>query len=113
MTTSSETLTERLNQILAERDWTPNRLATMSGVSQSTLSTIMNNKTASPRFDVVIKIAQGLDMSLTEFLDFPPYNQRPDGSSAAEQRDKWQRLGDALTPDEKERVRKALTGEEE
>lgn len=108
MPTSSEILTKRLNDLLLERDWSPNRLATMSGVSQSTISTIMNNKTASPRFDVVEKLARGLGMSLTEFLDFPPYNQRPDGSSAAKQRSKWEELGNALTPEERERVRRIL-----
>ncbi|MEE6716141.1 helix-turn-helix transcriptional regulator [Schleiferilactobacillus harbinensis] len=110
MVTDSKLIADRINTILTERDMTANRLATLSGLRQSSISTVMNQVTASPKMETVVKIAHGLGMSVTELLDFPPYNQRPDGSSAAKQRSKWEELGNALTPEEQERVRRILMG---
>lgn len=106
-------LVKRINELLAEQNTTANQVANRAGIRQSSLSDILTGRTAKPRLDTLSYIAYGLGMSLTELLDFPPYNQRPDGTSAAKQRDKWEQLGDALTPDEKDRVRRILTGEEE
>ena len=108
MPSDSKLLADRLNGILEERDITANRLATMAEIPQSSISAIINGASASPKIGTLVKLAHGLDMSLTELLDFPPYNQRPDGTSAAKQRDKWEQLGDVLTADERDRVRRVL-----
>jgi transcriptional regulator with XRE-family HTH domain len=102
---------ERFNDLLATHDVTVNRVSTLGNMSQSSLSDIANGKASDPRLSSLLKIADGLDMSLTELLDFPPYNQRPDGTSAAKRRDKWEQLGDVLTPEERDRVRRVLLGE--
>ncbi|MFD1430591.1 helix-turn-helix domain-containing protein [Lacticaseibacillus mingshuiensis] len=103
-------ISRRLEQILEERNLTANRLAMLAGVSQSSVSAIINLRSVNPGVVTLARIADGLGMSLTELLDFPPYNIRPDGTSAAKQRDKWEQLGDALTPEEQERVRRILAG---
>ncbi|MCI1893028.1 MAG: helix-turn-helix transcriptional regulator [Schleiferilactobacillus harbinensis] len=100
----------RLEKELEQRNMTMNGLAKISGVTQSTLSNMVNRPNAVPRLDTMYSIANGLGMTFTEFFDFPPYNQRPDGSSAAKQRSKWEELGNALTPEERERVRRILMG---
>ena len=101
---------ERLYFYLKEKNMTINRVSTLAGISVTTLSSIIN-RDSSPRIDTVYKICQGLDISFIEFFDFPPYNQRPDGTSVKEEQSKWEKLGNVLTPDEKERVRKILSDE--
>lgn len=100
----------RLNTALKEQHITLNRLATLSDLKQSTLSNLRTRDKQVPRLDTLYAIANGLNMSLTELLDFPPYNQRPDGSSPDQEADKWEKLGNALTSDEKKRVWEILTG---
>ncbi|KJY62423.1 Toxin-antitoxin system, antitoxin component, Xre family [Bombilactobacillus mellifer] len=102
-------LIKRLNSLFAARDVTPNRVAMLGGMRQSSLSDILIGRTKEPRLDTLQSIARGLGISLTELLDFPPYNQRPDGSSKKEEESRWEKLGNALTADEKERVRKILS----
>lgn len=103
----------RLDELLKRKNLTLNRLANLAGVTQSTLSNMYNRPNAVPKLDTLYAIAEGLNMSITELLDFPPYNERPDGSSSAKEQSKWEKLGDALTSDEKERVRRILAGEVE
>lgn len=105
-------LIEYLNKLFAEKDITPNRVAELGEIRQSSLSDILTGKTKNPRIDTLQSISNGLGISLTELLNFPPYNQRSDGTSPKEEESKWEKLGNALTPDEKERVRKILSGEE-
>lgn len=108
MSDTQKTLAERINFLIAEHDTTANRVANLGGLTQSSLSDIVNGKAKDPRIKTLLKISAGLGMSLTEFLDFPPYNQRPDGSSSAKQRSKWEDLGNALTSEERDRVRRIL-----
>lgn len=103
-------LAKRINDLAEQRGWSVNKLATESGITQSTLAGMLNNAGRVPKADTLYQIAEGFNMSLTELLDFPPYNQRPDGSSAAKQRTMWEELGNALTPEEQERVRRILMG---
>lgn len=101
---------KRLNAALKKQNITLNHLATLSDLKQSTLSNLRTRANQVPRLDTLYAIARGLNMSLTELLDFPPYNQRPDGSSPDQEADRWQKLGQALTADEKKRVWEILTG---
>lgn len=110
MKADSELIADRLTKLIKDRDITINRLATLSSLGQSSVNAIFRGDSASPKLKTLVKIASGLNMSLTELLDFPPYNQRPDGSSPDQEADRWQKLGQALTADEKERVWKILTG---
>lgn len=110
MKTDSELIADRLTKIIKSKDITINRLATLSALGQSSVNAIFRGDSASPKLKTLVKIANGLDMSLTELLDFPPYNQRPDGSSPDQETDRWNELGQALTADEKKRVWETLTG---
>lgn len=101
---------ERLYFYLKEKNMTINRVSTLAGISVTTLSSIIN-RDSSPRIDTVYKICQGLDVSFIDFFDFPPYNQRPGGSSKKEEESKWEKLSNALTTDEKKRILKILGDE--
>lgn len=107
-----ELIINRLYKLLNDRNISINRLATLSGVRQSTITSLINRPTGVPKADTLRLLCEGLGISVKEFFDFPPYNRRSDGTSPKEEESKWEKLGNALTPDEKERIRKILSGEE-
>ena len=59
----------RILNLCVERRITVNRLATMSGVTQSTLNNIVSGRNSSTTISTVKKICDGLDMSVVEFFD--------------------------------------------
>lgn len=52
-----------------------NKLATMSGVKQSTLDNIVRGLTKDPRVSTLHKLAIAFNMTLAEFLDFTDLNE--------------------------------------
>ena len=64
----------RLAQLCDERGIKLNKLATLSGITQSTLQNIMSKKTRNPKLKTLHKIAVGLQMTVSELLDFPEMN---------------------------------------
>ena len=67
----ADVVAKRIMKLCKQRTISTNKLATMSGVSQSTLASILNGSVDSPKLDTVMKIAIGLNMSVLEFLDDP------------------------------------------
>lgn len=72
--TYADVIALRLSQLCDENDITLNRLATLSGVTQSTLHNMMSKKTGNPKLKTLHKIATGLQMTVSELLDFPEMN---------------------------------------
>ena len=64
----------RLKQLCAERNITINKLATLSGITQSTVDNLIKGKTKNPKLKTLHKLAIGLDMTVSELLDFPEMN---------------------------------------
>ena len=58
----------RLTELLEDRHWSVNKLAMESGITQSTLYNIINNK-ISPNLKTIEDICQGLDINLSDFFD--------------------------------------------
>jgi len=73
--TYSEVIIKRLNDLCTERDLTTNKLATLSGITQSTVDNIMKGATKNPKLKTLHKLSIGLDMTVSEFLDFPEMNE--------------------------------------
>ena len=71
MSTYSDVLIKRINEVCKERKITVNKLATLSGIGQSTLSAIMNGYSNIPNIRTLHRIAVGLEMRVCELLDFP------------------------------------------
>jgi len=71
MPTYSDVIRERINEICEEREITINKLATLAGIRQSTLSAIMNGYSTIPNLRTIHRIAVGLEIRVCEFLDFP------------------------------------------
>ncbi|MBO4854005.1 MAG: helix-turn-helix transcriptional regulator [Oscillospiraceae bacterium] len=73
--TYSDAVIARLRQLCKQRNITVNRLATLSGITQSTVENLMAGKTRNPKLKTLHKIAVGLDMTVSELLDFPEMNE--------------------------------------
>jgi len=73
--TYSDVIIKRLTDLCAERAITVNKLATLSGITQSTVENLMKGKTKNPKLKTLHKLAMGLDMTVSELLDFPEMNE--------------------------------------
>ena len=69
MADSKEAVRARILDLCAQRKITVNRLATLSGVTQSTLNNIISGRNNSVTVSTVKKLCDGLDISLREFFD--------------------------------------------
>lgn len=70
----SELYVTRILSLCKQRGITVNKLATMSGINQSTLDNIVRGITKDPRAKTLHKIAIAFNMTLAEFLDFNELN---------------------------------------
>lgn len=66
---------ERIKSLCKQRNISINKLATMSGVKQSTIDNIVRGQTRNPKAKTLHKIALAFNMTLAEFLDFPELNE--------------------------------------
>ncbi len=73
--TYSDVIIRRLTDLCSERNITINRLATLSGITQSTVDNLMKGKTRNPKLKTLHKLAIGLNMTVSELLDFPEMNE--------------------------------------
>lgn len=74
MASASTAVRSRILELCAQRKITVNRLATLSGVTQSTLSNIVSGRNHSATVSTVKKLCDGLDISLREFFDVPAFD---------------------------------------
>lgn len=70
----SELYQQRIRSLCNQRHISINKLATMSGVKQSTLDNIVRGITKDPRASTLHKIFNAFNMTLAEFLDFEELN---------------------------------------
>ena len=73
--TYSEAFVARLSELIEQRGITINRLATLSGITQSTVENLFAGKTNNPKLKTICKLAAGLDMTVSELFDFPAINE--------------------------------------
>lgn len=67
--TLGQAVNGRIFELCAERGITLNKLATICGITQSTLNNIANGGSSNPKLATIKKICDGLEMSLCEFFD--------------------------------------------
>ena len=70
----SEIYANRIRQLCKNHGLTINRLATLAGLRQSTIDTIIHGSSQNPKVRTLHKIANVFGMTLSEFLDFPELN---------------------------------------
>lgn len=72
--TISEAVTKRLLELCGERGLTINKLCTLSGVTQSTVSDIVNRNTSNTGIATIKKLCDGLEISVRAFFDSPLFD---------------------------------------
>ena len=73
--TYSDAIIKRLSDLCSQNNITINRLATLSGITQSTVENLMKGKTKNPKLKTLHKLAVGLNMTVSELLDFYEMNE--------------------------------------
>ncbi len=66
---TKEAVAKRILQLCDERGIAVNALANISGVSPSTVYSMLNEKSQNPGVVSIKKLCDGLDISLREFFD--------------------------------------------
>lgn len=74
MTTTKTAVRARILELCARRGITVNRLATLSGVTQSTLNNIVSGRNNSATVATIKKLCDGLDITLREFFNDPAFD---------------------------------------
>ncbi len=74
MATTKTAVRQRILELCAWRGITVNRLATLSGVTQSTLNNIVGGRNNSATISTIKKLCDGLDISLREFFNTPVFD---------------------------------------
>lgn len=62
---------ERIAELCEEKHITINKLANISGITQSTLNSIMSGRNNSTTISTIQKICDGLEITVTDFFDSP------------------------------------------
>ena len=73
--TYSEIYALRIKQLCAKQGITINKLATLSGLKQSTIDNIIHGASKNPKVKTLHRIAGTFGMTLSEFLDYPELNE--------------------------------------
>jgi Predicted transcriptional regulators len=73
--TYDEAISLRITSLCNEKRITINKLATLSGITQSTLDNIIKGNSKNPNIKTLNRIAHGLGMTVSEFLDFKEINE--------------------------------------
>lgn len=60
---------KRIYELCKEREITPNALSYMSGISQSTIKSILNGESKNPGIVTIKKICDGFEISLIDFFN--------------------------------------------
>ena len=66
---TSTAVRQRILELCAQREITVNRLATLSGVTQSTVNNIISGRNNSTTVATIKKLCEGLDITLRDFFD--------------------------------------------
>ena len=72
--TTKEAVAKRIIELCAERNIATNALANLSGVSPSTVYSMLNEKSQNPGVVSLKKLCDGLDITLRNFFDTPLFD---------------------------------------
>ena len=71
---TNEAIANRILQVCEERNIAINELASISGVSPSTVYSILNEKSKNPGAITLKKLCDGLDITLGKFFSTPEFD---------------------------------------
>lgn len=70
-----EVTAQRIRELCKERGITPNGLSYISGVSQSTIKSILNGESQNPGIATIKKLCDGLNITIGEFFNTDDFNR--------------------------------------
>lgn len=65
----NEAIREKINKILMDNNLSVNKLASISCLTQSTVDSLVNGKSHNPKLLTIVRICDGLGMTLKDFFD--------------------------------------------
>ena len=74
----NDAVAKRILWYCKERDITPNKLCTMSGVIQSTVNSIFSGRSKNPKLATIQSLCEGLGICLKDFFDSPLFDEIED-----------------------------------
>lgn len=77
----------RLVLLCDERGITINRLATLAGLTQSTVDSIVKGKSRNPSIITMKRVCDALGVTVDQFLDYPPIQAAFAAADTHERRD--------------------------
>lgn len=86
---SGNEINERIRALCRERSWTVYRLAKQSGITYSTLSTMLNQDNI-PTIPTLMKLCDGFGISVAQFFD----DGIPITLEQKKHLERWERLSD-------------------
>lgn len=66
---------DRILKLCKEQGVTPNGLSYISGVSQSTIKSILNGESKNPGIVTIKKLCDGLNISISDFFDTDEFRE--------------------------------------
>lgn len=72
---TKEAVAQRILELCRERNIAVNALANISGVSPSTIYSMINQKSQNPGVVSIKKLCDGLDITVREFFDSPLFDE--------------------------------------
>lgn len=72
---TKEAVAQRILELCRERNLAVNALANISGVSPSTIYSMLNQKSQNPGVVSIKKICDGLEVTVREFFDSPLFDE--------------------------------------
>ncbi|MBQ8426000.1 MAG: helix-turn-helix transcriptional regulator [Clostridia bacterium] len=73
-----EAVGKRILEYCSERNITPNKLCTMSGVIQSTVNSIFSGRSKNPKLATIQFLCDGLGIKLKDFFNSPLFDDIDD-----------------------------------
>ena len=70
-----EAVANRIRQLCQERGITPNKLGTISAVSQATIKSILNGESQNPGTVTIKKLCDGFEITLGQFFSTPEFDK--------------------------------------
>lgn len=65
----SESIAQKILNIIKEKDITINKLANICCLTQSTVDSLINGKSKNPKLLTIVRICDGLNITLKDFFD--------------------------------------------
>ena len=76
--TLQEAVRDRVLKLCKQRNITINKLATLSGMAQSTVNSLIDGRSENPKLLTILRVCLGLDMEIKEFFNDPVFKDLED-----------------------------------